>query len=157
MSERLFDVPARDVDDWATDPEWFARVAVPSWGPFTVDVAASAENAKCDRFYDQRQDGLKQPWDRERVWCNPPYSDIGPWLRKAHHELTAHVAMLIPSNRTERPWWQEWVEPYRDRPRSRLTTCFLPGRLRFLVPGRLTSTVGQRPPFPNVVLVWRAL
>lgn len=48
----------------------------------TLDVAATAKNAKCKQFYTKRQDGLKQPW-HGNVWLNPPYDNIGPWAAKA--------------------------------------------------------------------------
>jgi hypothetical protein len=51
---------------------------------FTLDVAASPGNAICEDYYslERGQDGLKQCW-YGHVWCNPPYSDIGSWVRKA--------------------------------------------------------------------------
>lgn len=42
---------------------------------FTLDVAASADNAKCARFFDEEMDGLSRSWAGETVWCNPPFSD----------------------------------------------------------------------------------
>lgn len=43
---------------------------------FDLDVCATAENAKCERYYDgaERGDGLVLPWDGRMNWCNPPYS-----------------------------------------------------------------------------------
>lgn len=123
---------------------------------FTVDVAAAEHNAKCARYYTREDDGLTQSWAGEVVWCNPPYSEIGPWVQKAWQETTATVVMLVPANRTEVPWWQELVEPYRDRPGSRLRVEFLPGRLRFKRPGEV-DTRGHRPPFGCVLLIWQTL
>lgn len=54
---------------------------------FTLDVAASAENALTDRYYDLEVNGLAQSWGGERVWCNPPYSDLRPWVEKAQREI----------------------------------------------------------------------
>jgi len=47
-----------------------------------LDVAASASNAKCKRFFDEQIDGLKQSWDNEVVWCNPPYKNVAQWIKK---------------------------------------------------------------------------
>lgn len=150
---------ARDsIDDRATTAEVFEPLN-DEFGPFTVDVAASANNTKVPaKFYTRTTDGLRQPWTGERVWCNPPYSSIEPWIRKAWAETSSHgcerVVMLLPANRTEQTWWQDLVEPYRDRPGSGLTTRFLRGRLRFLMPGQTTIPPDSRPPFGCVLLIF---
>ena len=40
---------------------------------FTIDVASSKDNHKCDRYYTECENGLNQNWSNEVVWCNPPY------------------------------------------------------------------------------------
>lgn len=69
------------IDDRATTPEFFAELH-DRFG-FTVDVAAEAHNAKLPRFHTPEQNGLTQSWNGERVFCNPPYSNIRPWIEKA--------------------------------------------------------------------------
>lgn len=122
---------------------------------FTIDVAASSENKKCNRYWTIAHDGLKQPWAGERVYCNPPYSDIEPWVQKAWKERGAEIiVMLLPANRTEQRWWMYGIEQYRDRAGSVLTTEFLPGRLRFLKPGQETVGPNERPPFGCMLCIW---
>lgn len=143
------------VDDRATTPEMFAEIAA-RLGPFTVDVAASAANTKCERFYSIEDDGLARSWVGERVWCNPPYSDIGPWVEKAWAEWRkgAVVVMLLPANRTEQGWWQDHVEPHRDRHPDVLRVEFLRGRPRFIKPGDTEVKPNARPPFGCCLLIW---
>lgn len=154
----LFDLPplppGEDVDDRGTDPAWFAEID--KRFRFTVDVAAAEHNAKLPRYFDKTADGLAQSWAGERVWCNPPYSDIRPWVQKAWASFTDTplIVMLLPANRTEQGWWQEQVEPARDRPDSSLRVEFLPGRLRFIAPGRSTIGPNERPPFGCCLLIW---
>jgi phage N-6-adenine-methyltransferase len=142
-----------DVDDRATHPVYFQP-----WHErfgFTVDVAAAEHNARCERYYDRETDGLAQSWAGEVVWCNPPYSDIAPWVRKAWAEhQAATIVMLLPANRTEQSWWQLMVEPFRDRPRSPLSVEFLPGRMRFLARGQTAIGPNERPPFGCCLLIW---
>lgn len=144
-----------EVDDRATTPEMFAELAE-RFGGFTIDVAASAANTKCERFYSIYDNGLARSWAGERVWCNPPYSDIRPWVEKAwieagHAEL---IVMLLPANRTEQAWWQELVEPFRDR--RGLQVEFLAGRPRFIRAGATEVGPNERPPFGCCLLVWGA-
>lgn len=146
---------ATDRDDLGTDPALFAELDA-RFG-FTLDVAASDANAKCARYFTKEQDGLGQSWAGERVWCNPPYSDIRPWVRKARLEVDAQcVVMLLPANRTEQAWWQDEVEPWRDQRGSSCRVEFLRGRRRFVAPGAEAIGPNERPPFGVCLLKWGA-
>lgn len=144
-----------EVDDRATHPMYFNQFNE-RFGGFTLDVAAAPHNAKCDRFFTRADNGLEQSWSGERVWCNPPYSGLGDWLSKAWAEYptTRGIVMLLPANRVEQKWWQEHVEPFRDRPGSPLTVEFLPGRMRFIKPGQTEVGPNERPPFGCCLLIW---
>jgi phage N-6-adenine-methyltransferase len=149
--------PLADVDDRATHPSLFDPLNE-RFG-FTVDVAAAAHNAKCERYYTREQDGLAQPWAGEVAWCNPPYSSIAPWVDKAWHEAQSArgIVMLLPANRTEQAWWQDMVEPFRDRDSSPLRVEFLRGRIRFIQAGRTDVGPNERPPFGCCLLIWTPL
>jgi phage N-6-adenine-methyltransferase len=142
------------VDDRATHPDDFA-VWNERFG-FTLDVAAAPHNAKCAKFYTIDDNGLRSPWADEVIWCNPPYSDIAPWIRRAWDvwHFTRGIVMLLPANRTEQRWWQDLVEPHRDRPGSPLRVEFLRGRLRFIQAGRTEVGPNERPPFGCCLLIW---
>jgi len=153
-----------EVDDRATTQELFQPLN-DRFGGFTLDVAAARHNTKCERFYTREDDGLILPWSQtasgfdqgaERVWCNPPFSNIAPWVEKAwaEHERTGVIAMLLPNNRAEQSWWQRMVEPYRDRDLSPLHSEFLSGRPRFIKKGQTEVGVNERPPFGLVLLIW---
>lgn len=154
-----------DVDDRGTTAELFDPLN--ERFRFSIDVAAAAHNAKCPRFF-TIDDGLAQSWASERVWCNPPYSNLGPWVAKAWHEWRSDrpphvIVMLVPANRTEQAWWQDHVEPFRDRPGpcwpcrrgGPLTVEFLRGRQRFILPGHTEVLPNQRPPFGVALLIWQ--
>lgn len=150
------------VDDRTVHPDDFAR-----WHDefgFTIDAAASHANARLRHYWTAEDDALAQDWTHERVWCNPPYSDLQPWVDKAHvawdHGCEL-IVMLLPANRTEQRWWQDCIEPYRDYPRNpsrgtrlHLRIRFLPGRLRFILPGKSDVEPNQRPPFGCCLAIW---
>lgn len=146
--------PLDEVDDRGTPQDLFNALSE-RFGGFTLDVAAAPHNAKCERYYTRADDGLSLPW-RGRVWCNPPYSKLQPWLAKAwlEHVETELIVMLLPANRTEQGWWQSYVEQQRDRPNSPLSVEFLPGRLRFVRPGETAVKPNDRPPFGCCLLIW---
>jgi phage N-6-adenine-methyltransferase len=148
---------ARDaVDDRGTTPELFDPLH--ERFRFTLDVAAAPHNAKCERYFTRDDDGLVQSWAGERVWCNPPYSDLRAWTGKAWDEYRAArlIVMLVPANRTEQGWWQDHIEPYRDQahPRPPLRVEFLRGRPRFIRPNAVIGPKGDRPPFGCCLLIW---
>lgn len=162
-----------EVDDRGTKWGFIRELeARPHWGPFDLDVAAAEHNAKAPRFYTRADDGLAQPWGGPQVgpglmvWCNPPYSrvpgvsDLGSWVRKAWAEWERPgrphlIAMLVPANRVEQAWWQDHVEPHRDRPGSPLRVEFQRGRMRFDQPKNwVKPEKGDRPPFGLALLIW---
>lgn len=109
---------------------------------FTVDVCASRELAKCQRYYDQKANGLAQDWTGETAWMNPPYGqDIARWLQKAA-ESHATVVCLVPS-RTDNRWWHQWVMTASE-------IRFVKGRLRF-------SGAGDGAKFPSAIVVFRGM
>jgi phage N-6-adenine-methyltransferase len=142
------------VDDRATDPELFARLH--KRFNFSIDVAALPHNTKCARYFTLAEDGLEQSWSGERVWCNPPYSDIQPWLEKAWLECNAAdlIVLLLPANRTEQGWWQKWIEPYRDKSDTPLRVEFLSGRQRFIAHNATAIGPNERPPFGVCLCIW---
>lgn len=156
--------PNPAVDDRATTLEVFDPLN--ERYRFTVDVAASAANTKCERYYSIDDNGLSQSWAGERVWCNPPYSSIEPWLIRAWQAWDMPstwwtgqpecIVMLLPANRTEQGWWQRQVEPALRRRDSDFHVEFLPGRLRFLAPGATEIKPNERPPFGCCLLIWGA-
>lgn len=149
--------PLDEVDDRTTPPEVFDPLMERFRFRFTIDVAAAAHNARCDRFYTRADNGLLQPWTGERVWCNPPYSDLASWTEKAWRESASAelIVMLLPANRTEQGWWQDSIEPFRDgRHPNGPRTEFWRGRTRFIKAGATEIKPNERPPFGCVLVIW---
>jgi hypothetical protein len=163
----------RGVDDTIDDRETPACVFDPLHAEFnfSLDAAASHYNHKCHRyctlegtflevkndapFLVEPQHGLQYPWIHERVWINPPFSSLLPWVEKAWSDNGELVCMLLPNNRQEQPFWQDLIEPYRDRPGSILTTRFLRRRRPFLHMGEgIGNRTSKNPPFGLVVVLW---
>lgn len=143
-------------DDRGTRPEIFDPLHAEF--NFTLDVAASPRNHKVPRYFTKENDGLSLPWRGERVWCNPPYSDLASWTAKAVHETSLGgcplVVMLLPNNRCEQLFWQQYIEPRRDRGLG-VSVRFLKGRPRFIYPtGHAPPKKGDRPPFGLAVVIF---
>lgn len=115
---------------------------------FTIDVAADADNAKCDRFLDREADALAIDWSGERVFCNPPYGkDLELWVRKGLESAQdggATVVMVLPA-RTGNQWFHRYCLPHGE-------IRFIQGRLSFQ---RGAQVARMRAPFDSMVVVFR--
>lgn len=129
-------------DDWCT-PKWLCDLL----GPFDLDPCSNAgSHVRASRMIQlgpvdltppapgtgidaiveferrtrtEQGDGLTSEWGRASVFCNPPYSDVGPWARKLTDHAVPWCALLKldPSTR----WWGTLMEaaptiaPFRKR------------------------------------------
>lgn len=132
-----------NTDEWATPKALFDKLD--ACFHFTLDPCATEENHKAPKFYTKEQDGLKQDWGGEVIWCNPPYGRaIGEWIKRcAEHQGIA--VMLIPA-RTDTRWWHDYIN---GNPNASIH--FIKGRLKF--------NDGKNPaPFPSAIIIftnWR--
>lgn len=68
---------------------------------FVADVAASSVNALCDVYLTEQDNALTYDWSTlpgavgGYVWCNPPYSDISPWVKKAIEQAENGVGSVL--------------------------------------------------------------
>jgi len=97
--------------EWTTPNDLFR--ALDARYHFATDLAADAENTKCEKFFDEEADGLRQEWHGP-CWLNPPYgcrkSKLKDWIVKAYNESNAgrcRVVMLIPA-RTNTTWFRDY-------------------------------------------------
>ena len=68
---------------------------------FTIDVCASDRNHLLPRYYTEREDGLKQDWTGEVVYCHPMFDgNIGKWVEKAYNSKCLTVMLLPASTHT---------------------------------------------------------
>ena len=86
--------------DWATPWPLFRELDA-RFGPFELDVCATAHNAKCKKFFSPEDDGLNQVWYGV-CWMNPPYGRALPhWMAKAVNEIemerAKRVICLLPA------------------------------------------------------------
>lgn len=129
-------------NEWATPQEFFDELNEEF--NFTLDPCATPQNAKCKKFYTIKEDGLKQNWQGETVFCNPPYGrSIKDWVRKCYEESkkpNTIVVMLIPA-RTDTAYFHDYIYGLAKEIK------FLRGRLKF--GGSKNSA-----PFPSMVVVF---
>lgn len=84
------------------------------------------------------KDGTLLSWKGERVFCNPPYSNIEPWIARGRE---AELAVFLLPVRSDVPWWHDHALKADE-------LRFIQGRLRF-------DAMSGGAPFPNVLVIYR--
>jgi len=97
-------------DSWFT-PRLIVDAVASAMGGIDLDPCAHPgsptwELAKHRISLSKGGDGLTDEWQGEGgVFVNPPYSDVGPWIRRAReHSRRRPVIMLIPTRPETRAW-----------------------------------------------------
>ena len=130
-------------DQWSTPQDFFDQLD--NEFHFTLDPCADETNHKCEKYFTKEQDGLKQSWIGETVFCNPPYGrKVGKWVEKCFREVYSggcHCAVLLVFANTDTKWFHDYVY-------NKAEIRFIKGRLKF---------GGQKydAPKPSMVVVFR--
>ena len=122
-TEHKSNTPTNIRDLWQTPREIFDKLD--NEFPFSCDVAASSKNHLCHHYLDEASDALNQTWSITN-WCNPPYSNITPWVKHAisMHQLGLTTVMLVPAD-TSVKWFKLAYESCNE-------VRFISGRISFI-------------------------
>lgn len=142
-------------NDWQTPPELFSLLD--DEFHFTIDGAASAENALCKTYYSEELSAFEWHPYGERIFVNPPYGNLKKWIDLfAEWSLDNLVVALVPAA-TDTKWW---ATAYEFASEIRLLT----GRVKFINPvtGEAdgSNTTGstvfvfQNSPKPQLCYLW---
>jgi site-specific DNA-methyltransferase (adenine-specific) len=130
-------------NEWSTPQDFYDKLNQEF--KFTLDPCATSNNHKCKKYYTSADNGLKQSWVDETVFCNPPYGrELKKWVEKCYREHIENgitIAMLIPS-RTDTSYFHDFIY-------NKSEIRFVRGRLKF--GGSKNSA-----PFPSMVVIFKA-
>lgn len=105
-------------DQWLTPPE-----LVQSLGEFDLDPCTPIQRPwdTAKQHFNINDDGLQQQWFG-RVWMNPPFSNIAPWMMK----IAAHKngIALVP-NSSDTAAFHDHIFPNAD------SMLYIKGRIKF--------------------------
>ena len=147
--------------EWQTPPDFFAELNAQFH--FTLDAAASHENALCTNYctpegtFRKRPgkspyqayglDGLALPWISEKVFCNPPYdASLYRWVEKAAGSWARVSVLLLPPS-VDTAWFHDFIWGHGET----VETHFLRGRLKFWRDG----VPGPAPRAGNLIAIFR--
>jgi hypothetical protein len=92
--------------------------------------------------YTEKDDGLAQLWTG-RVWFNPPYSNIEPWMQRM---VDHRNGVGLTFARTETEWFDQYVWEQAD------SILFLKGRIYFCDVNGQRSRINS--PAPSVLIAY---
>lgn len=138
-------------DEWETPPEIFDPLDAEF--DFDLDPCASADNLKCQIYFDEAQDGLRKLWAElgyKSAFINPPFSKLKDWIEKCAYESSKGMTcvMLIPSRTDTKAWHTYIYDTKRWRFRPGVEVRFLPGRIKFVGGSHCA-------PFPSCIVIFR--
>jgi len=130
----------RDIQEWETPKELFDKINHEFH--FDLDPCATPQNAKCRLYFSKEDDGLSQDWFGN-VFVNPPFKQVGKWVKKAFEEVNkgnAKIVVMLLAARTDTRWFHKYVLPYAE--------------IRF-IEGRVTYVGSNNPaPFPSMIVIF---
>lgn len=146
-----------DNKDWCTPPKYVNAIREFFGGKIHLDPCSnrfSIVNAETE-YSLPKKDGLRESWDFETIYVNPPYgldrkhgTSIRDWLRRCeegHRKHSSEVIALVPVA-TNTGHWKKFVYG------KATAICFLyDTRLRFLVNGKHG---GKGAPMSCALIYW---
>ena len=96
---------------------------------FEIDLAASDNLHKLPMYYTKENSAFKHTWTGAN-FCNPPYSDISPWLRYGSNQKALTVYILPCDTSTK--WFHQYLwDRFKHKPRTNVQLRFPKGRYKF--------------------------
>ena len=143
----------KDSDLWGTPQYLFDELDKEF--DFTLDPCASDKRTLKEgiKQYTVEDNGLMYTWTDERVFCNPPYSNIKNWVHKCLFESrrAGLVVLLIPS-RTDTAYFHDYIYHKAD-------IRFIRGRLKFVnIEGtEKKNELTHGAPFPSMIVIYKRI
>jgi hypothetical protein len=104
-SSRLYKTGSQEIQ---TPQPWWQQLN--SIFAFSLDAAATKDNALCRKFHTKESNGLAQPWEKS-TWVNPPFRYLEQWFNKAikEAELGNFTTMVVPFRAHTTYWYDKFL------------------------------------------------
>ena len=128
-------------DKWMTPPDTLKAIQEefgPLWDPCPITWAPGDPDA------------LEMPW-APVTFCNPPYSRVADFVKKAASEHQAGCTVILLINAaTDTRWFHSYIY---NKPNVEIR--FFKGRLKFINPKEPTKLVPS--PRPSMLVIFKAI
>jgi phage N-6-adenine-methyltransferase len=150
QSQHLKSMNSRSKQDWETPLEtfdyWTEKLALTP----ILDVCATDETSKCERYYTKEDNALVKDWINP-WFMNPPYDEVSKWMEYSWKQFLKYRqdGMIIVFNKTEVKWFHKLIyDEKKLRLRKNVEVYFGKGRLKFLENG-----LPSKHPAPHGIMV----
>ncbi len=105
--------------EWTTPPELIEWIEN-RFGQIDLDIAASKENAICERYFTKEHSAFKNPWKCKNGFFNPPFDMIEMFCLQAdvavnYEQDSKRVIGLFPLNVVGNKYWPKIGKQYSYR------------------------------------------
>jgi site-specific DNA-methyltransferase (adenine-specific) len=135
-------------DEWETPQDRYDE-----WNKefkFNLDACATAENCKYPDYFSLQNDAITMDW-WGRVFCNPPYSKVKEFLKKATEEMQkghCEVIVFLTFANTDTRWFHDYVY-------GKAEIRFIKGRLKFKGKNKKGEIVNNSAMRPSILIIFR--
>lgn len=124
-------------DTWCTPDEvysYYRRLY-----PYTLDVCASDSNTKLPDYFTEQNSALLGDWStHQHAWCNPPYSNILPFVERAvYFKDTTETSFLVPLDSSTK-WFKLALANAKD------VRLIVGGRIQFIPPAGVVASSNNK-------------
>jgi len=145
--ENIGYMPQAKTVEWGTPQELFDRLNEEF--NFTLDPCATKDNAKCEKYFTIKENGLIQSWKDEIVFMNCPYGrEMKFWMEKAFKETNkidgAKIVVGLLKATTDTIPFHKFI--YKKNTEIR----FIKGRVKYI-----DGNKPQPAPFPSMIVIWK--
>ncbi len=133
MNKEVYSRTKKTIDVWQT-PKYFYELLNKKFR-FTLDPCTDKNNwLGTKKYYTKEDNGLEQDWKGEKVFVNPPFSQVKDkknskgWVWKCYEEGIKEntlVVLILPS-RTDTQYWHDYIMKANE-------IWFCKGRVNFLL------------------------
>jgi phage N-6-adenine-methyltransferase len=117
-----------------------------------LDVSGSRKHHKVKRYFSKNKNALEQDWKVD-FWMNPPYSQVGKFMKKAYeeHKKWNVNGIILVYSKTDTKWFNRYV--YNQKKNKWLAEFYpIEGRIKFWKNGKKTEFPA---PYPSCFIIYR--
>ena len=130
-------------DTWSTPQDLFNAGCTKFNHWPTLDVCATLDNMKCNLFFSEQENALRQEW-RHDWFCNPPYSKVEKFIKYGISQCEKYDVngLFLTFAKVDTRWFHNliWKKP-------NIEVDFIRGRVRFLLNGKAGKNSA---PYPSM-------
>jgi len=139
-------------DEYETPTPIFKNACITYQIKPKLDVCGSKHHHKLKKYFKKSENALAKDWKVD-FWMNPPYSKVGPFMKKAYeeHKKWNVDGLILVYSKTDTKWFNKYV--YNQSKKKWIAEFYpIEGRIKFWKNGKKTPFPA---PYPSCFIIYR--